>query len=44
MNRKAIMVQRVFSQVQGTASFLWKVFQSGKVHEVAGMAGGDVWK
>ena len=43
-NRKAIMVQRVAGQVQGNANFLWKMFWSGKVCEVTGMAGGDIWK
>ena len=34
MNRRAIMVWRVASQVQGNAGFLWKVFRSGILLDV----------
>ena len=42
MNRKTIMVQRAAGQVQGNASFLWKVFWSGKVCVVTRMIVDDL--
>ena len=42
MNRKAIVVWRVASQVQGNADLLGKVFQLGKLCGVTGMVISDI--